>query len=310
MIRERRLGDELRIIFAAAAIAVSTIAAAMPPAERVRFDSLDRDGGTPVGIEGVLFRPASSPANATIPVVVALHGCNGMYAAAPGRGHELGARDASYAEKLTAAGYAVLHVDSFGSRGVREVCTVRAGERKITPLRRRLDVLGALQWLGAQPWVARDAIALVGWSHGGSTTLATINAANRDVAAFRNRADVAFFRGAFAFYPGCNGALRDPKWSPAIATQIVIGAADDWTSAQACEALAARAKESRWPLDVTVYPGAHHGFDAPRGRVVHRPEVPNGVSPGKGVHVGPDPAAREDAQRRLLAFLREALGTR
>ena len=55
-----------------------------------------------------------------------------------------------------------------------------------------------------------------------------------------------------------------------------------------------------------MYANAHHGFDAPRGKLVHRTDVPNGVNPGQGVHVGPDPAAREDANRRVAAFLRES----
>jgi dienelactone hydrolase len=307
VIDTHRRHPRLRGIAASAALVLATGVMAMPATERVRFDSLDRDDGKPVAIDALLLRPPSRGANAGTPVVIALHGCNGMYSSSPGRESQLDARGTAYAEKLVGEGYAVLFVDSFGSRGVRQVCTIRTNERTIAPPRRRLDVLGALQWLGTQRWVARDAIALVGWSHGGSTTLATISAENRDVAAFRKRADAPFVRAAFAFYPGCNAALRDERWRPAVTTRIVIGAADDWTPAPACEALGARGREQRWPLEVTVYPGAHHGFDAPRGKVVHRTDVPNGARPGEGVHVGPDPAAREDAQRRLLAFLRASL---
>jgi dienelactone hydrolase len=57
-----------------------------------------------------------------------------------------------------------------------------------------------------------------------------------------------------------------------------------------------------------VYAGAYHGFDAPGGRVVHRLDVSNGVVPGAGVHVGPDPAARADANDRVEAFLRATIG--
>ena len=307
MTSTQRRRRSLRGGAAVAALVLATSAMALPSTERVRFASLDRDDGKPVVIDALLLRPVSASPDSVTPVVIALHGCNGMYASAPGRASQLNARSTAYADKLVSEGYAVLFVDSFGSRGVREVCTIRTGERTIAPPRRRLDVLGALQWLGTQRWVSRDAIALVGWSHGGSTLLASISAANRDVAAFRKRSDVPFVRAAFAFYPGCTAALRDERWRPAVATRIVIGAADDWTPAPACEALGTRAREQRWPLEVTVYPGAHHGFDAPRGKVVHRTDVPNGVNPGQGVHAGPDPVAREDAQRRLLAFLRDTL---
>ena len=285
---------------------------ALPQPERVRFDSLDRRDGRPVTIEALLFRPSRASAKGDAPAVIALHGCGGLYRAQRGsdRSSErpLSERHATHAETMLDAGYVVLFPDSLGSRGLREICTIRAGERTVNPQRRRLDTLGALRWLAQQPGVAADRIALLGWSHGGSTTLATINAGHRDVVSFRGEgAAPPFFRGAVAFYPGCRAASRDAQWQPDIPTRILIGGADDWTPAEPCEALGTRARERGWPVEVTVYPGAHHGFDAPRGRVVHRGDVPNGVNPGQGVHVGPDPAAREDANRRVAAFLREIL---
>jgi len=60
-------------------------------------------------------------------------------------------------------------------------------------------------------------------------------------------------------------------------------------------------------LLVTTYSDSHHGFDSPTGAVVHRTDVPNGVHPGQGVHVGPNPAAREAANASVRAFLREHL---
>jgi dienelactone hydrolase len=209
---------------------------------------------------------------------------------------------------LLRAGYIVLFPDSLSPRGLRELCTIRAGERPVDPARRRLDALGALRWLASQPGVARNRIALMGWSHGGTTALATIDAAHREVLRFRRTDDsMPFFRAAIAFYPGCTPALRDHEWTPAVPTRILIGASDDWTPAKPCEDLAARARERRWPLETTVYAGAHHGFDAPRGKVVHRLDVPNGVNPGQGVHVGPDPEARRDANRIVAEFLRALL---
>ena len=64
------------------------------------------------------------------------------------------------------------------------------------------------------------------------------------------------------------------------------------------------------PLKVTVFPGAHHGFDAPGATVIHRTDVPNGVAPGHGVHVGANPEMRDKANAKLRAFLDEALRAR
>jgi dienelactone hydrolase len=281
--------------------------AALPPPERVRIPSLAR-GAQPIEIAALLYRPAGVVPEGGRPAVIALHGCGGLFSAAGGRVGELTERHRARAEAMLAAGYVVLFPDSLGSRGLTEICTAKFGERGVTAAGRRGDVLAALQWLAAQPGIARERIALLGWSHGGTTTLATINANDAMVRAFREQPDAPpFFRAAVAFYPGCSVAARDEGWRVASPVRILIGDADDWTPAAPCRTLATRAGERGWPLKTVVYPGAHHGFDAPSGRVRLRTDVPNGVAPGKGVHVGPDPGARVDANRRVDAFLRDQL---
>lgn len=287
---------------------MSTAGASLPAPEYVRFPAVVAEGAAPIAIDALYYRPAGAAPAQGRPAVVAMHGCGGLYRTTKGGERELTGRHRARAEALIAAGYAVLFPDSLGSRGMVELCTVRFAERTLTAAGRRGDALGALQWLAAQPGIAGDRIALVGWSHGATTTLASIDAADALVKAFRERPGTPpFFRAAVAFYPGCSVAARSDRWQPATAVRILIGAADDWTPAAPCEALGARARERAWPLETIVYPGAYHGFDAPSGKVRLRTDVPNGVAPGKGVHVGADPAAREDANRRVDAFLRAAL---
>jgi dienelactone hydrolase len=276
---------------------------------RVAFPSLDRDeSGAPVPLQGVLLLPDGPVPQGGYPAIVALHGCSGMYAAGRGRDDLLAARLAMRAEPLLGEGYAVLYPDSFGSRGVREVCTVRRGENAITPVRRRLDALGALAYLAGRGDIAGERIALVGWSHGGSTALAAINARDPEVIAFREQGAVPFFRAAVAYYPGCSRSLREgEQWQPAVATRIHIGALDDWTPPKPCVDLGAAMAARGEPLEVSVYPDSYHAFDAPNGAVTLRTEVPNGVHPGRGVHVGANPAAREKAIAEVRAFLHEQL---
>jgi hypothetical protein len=52
------------------------------------------------------------------------------------------------------------------------------------------------------------------------------------------------------------------------------------------------------------YEGAHQGFDGTAPLRLRR-DVPNGVNPGRGVHVGAHPEARAAARARLERSLRE-----
>ena len=278
--------------------------------EAVAFPSVDRGAsGAPAALRGVLLFPRGEAPAGGFPAIVALHGCGGMYSTRAGHEDEVAQRMALRAEPLLQDGYAVLFVDSFRSRGVREICTIGKGERTVTAARRRLDALGALAYLARREDIARERIALVGWSHGGSTALQAANAGDRGVAAFCGRADAPpFFRAVVAFYPGCATPLAHAAtYRPGAPTRIHIGDLDDWTSAATCIELG-RSMESRSEdLLVTTYSDSHHGFDSPTGAVVHRTDVPNGVHPGHGVHVGPNPAAREAANASVRAFLRERL---
>jgi dienelactone hydrolase len=57
-------------------------------------------------------------------------------------------------------------------------------------------------------------------------------------------------------------------------------------------------------LTITVYPDAHHGFDAPGDRLAHRSDVTRGVDAARGVTAGPNPAARAAVEIALPEFLR------
>ena len=278
--------------------------------QRVTFPSLEREkNGAPVALQGLLLLPDGPVPPGGFPAVVALHGCSGMYSTATGRESNLRERLMGRADMLLGEGYALLFPDSFEPRGHTEVCTIKIDNRSITPIQRRLDALGALAYLGTRNDIARDRVALVGWSHGGSTVLATINIRDRDVAAFRDKAGaVPFFRAAVAFYPGCRVSLAaDTRWAPGVPTRILIGELDDWTPAKPCVELGQAMVARGEPLKVTVFPDSHHGFDSPGKAVTHRTDVPNGVNPGQGVHVGANPEMREKANAKVRAFLQEQL---
>ena len=190
------------------------------------------------------------------PAVVLLHGCNGMWGSdgEPSRSYE------AWARHFQGRGYLALLLDSFGPRGEKEICT--QGARKIHPGRDRAgDANAALRWLALRSDVRPESIHLLGWSNGATSVLEAIKGPVR-----AGPEATPSFRTAIAFYPGCN-ELAQRNYESRVPLLIQAGGADDWTPARYCEALAAQARASGSPVEIDVYEGAHHAFDAAEGRV-------------------------------------------
>jgi dienelactone hydrolase len=225
------------------------------------------------------------------PVVIALHGCGGLYRR---DGKTFDARYPDAVARLHAAGFHVLLPDSFGSRGAGPICAIRNAERSITVETRRDDAIAAVAWAAAQPQVDARRIVLLGWSHGAMTTLSAINAARATHA--------QPLAAAVAFYPGCTALLKE-AFRLDMPLLLLLGEKDDWTPPAGCEKLVARTRQAQPAADLTlrVYADSYHGFDG-TGPVRFRADVPNGVD-RSGVHVGGNPAARAAALDELARFL-------
>jgi len=276
----------------AGALLMGMAANAATPAVPLSVPSLEQRGGQALPLRAYWYAAEAPGAR---PAVVLLHGCGGPY---DGRG-KLSVRMRDYSALLNQQGWHVLVLDSLSARGETELCTQRIGTRAVTMANRRLDVLGALSWLAQRGDVDAARLALLGWSNGGSTVLAATNLAHAEVAQASPRP-----RAAVAFYPGCEAELKR-GYTPAAPLQLLVGAADDWTPAEPCAALVAAAKPEP-QLQLHSYAGAYHGFDS-SAPVKLRKDVPNGVHPGQGVHVGGNAAAREASRAQMLAFLKAQL---
>lgn len=280
-----------KALFIASVIASACVQAV--PLEEAQFISMD---GTL--LKAWLALPSAANTAKPTATVVALHGCGGLYATSGPRQGLLNARHQAMADRLVGEGYAVVFPDSLTSRGVRELCTQTIGSRSITQRERRRDALAALNWVRQQPWGQTGEVALLGWSHGGSAVLAATDANQPEVAAQKNS-----FKTAIAFYPGCAAAVKS-GYQPNTTLTMLVGEKDDWTPAAPCIALGKTTGAS-----VTVYPDSYHDFDNPVGTVRLRTDVPNGVNPGQGVHVGANPVAREAANTEVLSRLKAAFNS-
>jgi len=292
---ERRNAATFRLLtWAFVALALSMPFAAAQDTLGFPASSIDAATVKDGRITGLIWRqPGSGPH----PAIVMLHGCGGLY----GRNREPTARHRDWAERFHALGFVVLHVDSFGPRDLGPICEI--DQRKISPGRERArDAYAALAHLQSRREVRPDAIVLLGWSNGGSTTLHAIGV---DSAA-RPATLEHDFAAAVAFYPGCRTlATRRRGWTSAIPLLLLIGDADDWTPLQPCQSLIDRAVSYGAPASLVAYAGAYHDFDAPNTRLRVRTRI--ATTPSGTATVGTDPAARDDAIRRVPAFVADRL---
>jgi dienelactone hydrolase len=270
------------------ALVVLLVTGCAPALSDVRPALIDADRGTiwfrtdePLALSGDLQFPAGA---GPFPAVVLMHGCGGI----------IHRHMHPWTEALRSRGYATFVVDSFRGRGLGEVCTTGA----LRSTQRIPDAYGALRILATHPRIARDRIALIGFSHGGLTALSagTTWARERYV-----RAGESPFRAVVSFYPACNGRSTQ-RTSVAAPIRIHVGELDDWTPAAACVELAREVRAAGGDVLVTVYPGAAHGFDSVGTPHVYRPDVLNGSAcrPRVADPMGPvlNPEELKDCVRR------------
>jgi dienelactone hydrolase len=232
------------------------------------------------------------------PAVVMLHDCSGL-------GPRSSGSPRRWARLLVDRGYVVAIPDSFSTRGFPAgVCADPSPARaSVAPLRRVADAYDALDHLRALPYVDGNRVGVMGGSHGGSTTLATIVVSPRDSPALAQRKRGGFV-AAIALYPAC--AIGSPRWTTEFKSSmpflILVGELDDWTPALPCTQLVEAAVRTGSPAAIKVYPGAHHSFDnaSPVRYVAAR--INANAPGGRGATTGGDPQAWADAIREVSAF--------
>ncbi len=103
---------------------------------------------------------------------------------------------------------------------------------------RPLHAYGALRYLQQRPDVDGGKVALLGWSNGGSTTLAAM--ADDKPGDMRKMG----FRAGVSIYPGCGLKKRFAKqgYRSYAPVRVFIGGADEEVSPASCEKLVARSR--------------------------------------------------------------------
>lgn len=263
------------------AVSFAGVAAPLPAPHEVDIPS-----GNEV-LHAQLYKPDG---DGPFPAVIALHGCDGL----AGHSEPVLPRYRDWAEQLLKEGHAVLLPDSYGSRELGPQCRVK--ERRVLARRERVaDIMAARQWLVQQPWAAHDRISLLGWANGASALLWAVRPQSL------SRGTEPDFRSAIAFYPDCR-VSAGLGWSARVPTLVLIGAKDDVSSPPACRQMIDGARGRSALVHIVVYPGAYHDFDRANLPLRALAGTPDATVPEHG-HVGSDPEARADSEKRVAEWL-------
>lgn len=266
---------------------LSSIAAA--PVTAQQAVRIKVDGGTPetrMDIPGTIYKPA---AKGPAPAVALFHGCGGV-----------GMNLSRMADLLKSWGYLALVVDSFSSRGIKDTCGWNKWPTPADAEKRALDIDAAALWLAARNDVDPHRMAFMAYSYGGGVGLFRTLTAKTD-----SRLPTGW-RAAVLVYPDCDQADGiGARLRPRLPTLVTMGELDDWTPVARCRSLFDRVVADRDWIDLRVYPGAHHSFDALGLSVRYFEGAGNSSKPNRccGAHYG----AHEPTWRTFVADVKAFL---
>jgi dienelactone hydrolase len=179
--------------------------------------------------------------NGPIPFVIMLHGCDGFSNATKNWAREWGG-------KFIAAGYGVLVLDSFTTRGLGPDGICSDPSQLGWARRRADDAYAALDWLIDQKLAEPKRVYVIGRSNGATTTLIIMNRTLGDL-------HPNLFKAAFLLQPSC---LYMSKVEFYVPIYVFSGEKDEATRADLCKTMA----ESKRPIPVQIkiWKGAYHAF--------------------------------------------------
>ena len=240
-------------------------------AEDVRFPTAVLPGITePASLSATIYKPDGA---GPFPAIIVLHDCGG-----------LDDHPRKWAMRLMTWGYVAIVPGSFGSRGYGNLCT---RVETVGTTARVQDTIGAAEYLATMPYVQKNNIGVLGFSHGGWTIMKGV----------QEHAYWSMYgiRGAVAYYPYCTAPQDNNVVLP---LRILIGEKDDWTLAQRCRDVISGARKPSL-IEATFYPDTYHSFD--RGG---KTTFVNGQGGGKTTarRIEGNPAATRDAEAQTRAF--------
>lgn len=210
----------------------------------LKFEKDFKEFGLFTSVSNAVFKPVGK---GPFPAIVLVHTCGGLQPHITSR-----------AKELIAAGFAVLILDSYGSRGHTIFCTA-AG---VSAPRIYKDAFDALRHLTEMEGINPDRIYLVGFSLG---SFAAASVSSPSVAA--SVGSSMRFRASVGWYGSCVFDVSPyPKWQlvrhdldkPLL---LLMAEKDDETPIRECFPLLETLKTQGAPVSWHIYSDATHGWD-------------------------------------------------
>ena len=212
--------------------------------------------GPPVALTGQLFLPAAGSTR-PFPAVIET----------PGSGN-LGPHHMAHAAELTSAGIAVLVIDPFFSRGIKDTI---ADQGQLSFAASAYDVLAAAQFLRGRGDMDGRRLGATGGSRGGTAVLMAETAPLSDIVLGKGRG----LRAVVAGYPWCGVQFRSGHLAAGASLLVLSGDRDDWVSPLQCQDQVHAMEVAGQDAVMELFPGAFHAFD--RAGVAPRP-VPGAIT--------------------------------
>ena len=203
--------------------------------------------GPPIKISGSLQFP-SKKWTGRLPAVVLLHGGGGPRASVK-----------YWSKVLRKIGLVTFTVDSNTARGcgpkTQGTCPNYGLNQGMANI---VDAYRALELLSTHPRIDSTRIAVMGFSVGGKASLYA------SVKRFQKMWGTPGleFAAYVPFYPACNITFDHDEKISDQPIRIFYGELDEWSSPIPCEKYVNRLRKAGKDITITIYPGAHHNFDA------------------------------------------------
>lgn len=237
------------------------------------------------------------------PAVVLMHGCGGL---SPSRA------PFNWRKVFREMGYATMIIESFTPRGwPANICTKEPEVAYAGQNDRRAEAQAAAKMLRKLPFIKRDAIVLMGFSHGAGTSMFVAQRTPGVAASYDDDQRSEQFNALIAAYPWCgtpNTELQFQAKPVPIPLLILAGDQDAVTPAEFCRRYtASRAPISDGNVELRLYSGAAHSFDSSLPLTVAT--LCGGLDGKCGLKafVGHHEPSFQQAQKDVAAFLKAKL---